>query len=540
MTRQAKKWLGVFLAVVLVFAMAPMAAFAVGEVASVEGGASYTKVQEAINNANGGTVTLLDNVAESITIPAGTTVTLNLGGFTLTNTTGSHTITNNGTLTLTGTGTVDNISHGRGALVNNAGGNATLDGPTLTRSDEAGSSSTNNGGNSWYVVDNHGTMTVESGSIISTSYYSSLIRNIDATLNVEGGTMESNFIVLKNDDEGVMNITGGTITTKGTGGSALQNWGEATISGGTLNAPAGAAAIYALTWDENYKSELTIQDGATVNGVVLVTQDTNYDVGTPKVTMEGGVVTGGFQAGQQADVQITGGQVQGSLLETNPTGSIQISGGEFEANPTDFLTADVAAIGYTPADGTASYQVGTAGEIETFIDENAGAGDAIEVLQGSLELTNVPNDVTISNTGDGDVTVNGDEVTDEPIVTHTHELTHVPAVDPTPAKPGNIEYWYCEGCGKYFADADATQEITEADTYLAPEGTADIPGSNVGQVGGGDWQWPSGTGSSSGSTGSTSTDSGKDNPNTGDSLPVAGIVLLAAASLGGILLTRKK
>ena len=131
-------------------------------------------------------------------------------------------------------------------------------------------------------------------------------------------------------------------------------------------------------------------------------------------------------------------------------------------------------------------------------------------------------------------------MTDKPIITHTHELIHVPAVDPTPAKPGNIEYWYCEGCGKYFADAEGAQEITEADTYLAPEGTADIPGSNVGQVGGGDWQWPSGTGSSSGSTGSTSTDSGKDNPNTGDSLPVAGIVLLAAASLGGILLTRKK
>ena len=62
----------------------------------------------------------------------------------------------------------------------------------------------------------------------------------------------------------------------------------------------------------------------------------------------------------------------------------------------------------------------------------------------------------------------------------------------------------------------------------------------MGQVGGGDWQWPSGTGSSSGSTGSSSTDAGKDNPDTGDSFPVAGIVLLAAASLGGILLTRKK
>ena len=540
MTRQAKKWLGVFLAVVLVFAMAPMAAFAVGEVASVEGGNSYTKVQEAINNANGGTVTLLDNVAESITIPAGTTVTLNLGGFTLTNTAGSHTITNDGTLTLTGTGTVDNISHGRGALVNNAGGNATLDGPTLTRSAEAGSSSTNNGGNSWYVVDNHGTMTVESGSIISTSYYSSLLRNIGATLNVKGGTMESNFIVLKNDDEGVMNITGGTITTKDTGGSALQNWGEATVSGGTLNAPADAAAIYALTWDENYKSELTIQDGATVNGVVLVTQDTNYDVGTPKVTMEGGVVTGGFQAGQQADVQITGGQVQGSLLETNPTGSIQISGGEFEANPASFLSGDAAAIGYTPAEGDASYQVGTADEIATFIADNAGNGDAIEVLQGSLDLTEVPDGVTFSNSGDGNVTVNGNEITEEPVTTHTHNLIHVPEVAPTPAKEGNIEYWYCDACGKFFAEANGIQEIDPASVVLAPEGTADIPGSNVGQVGGGDWQWPSGTGSSSGSTGSTSTDSGKDNPNTGDSLPVAGIVLLAAASLGGILLTRKK
>ena len=64
--------------------------------------------------------------------------------------------------------------------------------------------------------------------------------------------------------------------------------------------------------------------------------------------------------------------------------------------------------------------------------------------RASLDLTEVPDGVTFSNSGDGVVTVNGDEVTDEPIVTHTHELTHVPAVAPTPAKPGNIEYWRCE------------------------------------------------------------------------------------------------
>lgn len=33
---------------------------------------------------------------------------------------------------------------------------------------------------------------------------------------------------------------------------------------------------------------------------------------------------------------------------------------------------------------------------------------------------------------------------------HTHDLAHVPAKAPTPEADGNIEYWYCEGCGKYY------------------------------------------------------------------------------------------
>ena len=32
---------------------------------------------------------------------------------------------------------------------------------------------------------------------------------------------------------------------------------------------------------------------------------------------------------------------------------------------------------------------------------------------------------------------------------------------------GNIEYWYCEGCGKYFRDSNAATEITKADTVTA-------------------------------------------------------------------------
>ena len=52
--------------------------------------------------------------------------------------------------------------------------------------------------------------------------------------------------------------------------------------------------------------------------------------------------------------------------------------------------------------------------------------------------------------------------------THTHNdpLTHVLAKDPTTSEVGNIEYWYCAACGRYFADSTGAKEITKADTVI--------------------------------------------------------------------------
>ena len=49
---------------------------------------------------------------------------------------------------------------------------------------------------------------------------------------------------------------------------------------------------------------------------------------------------------------------------------------------------------------------------------------------------------------------------------HTHVLTHVEAKDATCTKPGNIEYWHCEGCDKYFSDDAATTAITQQQTVV--------------------------------------------------------------------------
>ena len=37
----------------------------------------------------------------------------------------------------------------------------------------------------------------------------------------------------------------------------------------------------------------------------------------------------------------------------------------------------------------------------------------------------------------------------------------------TKTTEGNIEYWYCNGCGKYYSDANSIKEITKADTVTA-------------------------------------------------------------------------
>ena len=77
-------------------------------------------------------------------------------------------------------------------------------------------------------------------------------------------------------------------------------------------------------------------------------------------------------------------------------------------------------------------------------------------------------------TDNTEVFVNGIKVTDftksdngiylqVPVATvtcgHTHEMTFVPAVDPTYDSEGNVAYYHCEGCGKNYADEAGTQEI---------------------------------------------------------------------------------
>lgn len=288
-------------------------------------------LQDQINNAQPGqqtTITLQGNGREDLTIPAGKNIVLNLGGFKLTNVS-DHTITNNGTLTIEGTGTVDNISHGKAAVFNNVGGTVVLNGGTYTRSKESGSDKVNSGGNSYYNIQNLGEMTINPGvTVEQNGNFSSMIasgfRNGNGKTNnpkliINGGHFNGGMNTIKNDDRGILEIHGGTFTNVSQ--ATLMNWNEATITGGSFEANADAeAVIYNGYLDDAMDcGKLTISGGAfTATGSSPVIQQ-NDNLGLGTVQINGGTFTTGsgkiigVGAGAKTDVTI----VKGTFVTTN-------------------------------------------------------------------------------------------------------------------------------------------------------------------------------------------------------------------------------
>ena len=486
----------------------PMGVLAADEnVASVDA-TEYATLQEAINQANGKTVTLLTDVTESVTIPEGTTITLDLVEFTLTNTDKQDTITNNGTLTVTGNGTVDNVSHAKTALQNN--GTAVLNGGTFDRSKEAGKNESDSGENSYYTIVNHGTMTIKDGTTVKQNgKFSSLLENgwyngnqntgkQDSVLNIEGGHFTGGLNTIKNDDYGQLHISGGTF--ENVAQAALLNWNTATITGGTFQVDTGSNCVVLNGYlnDSMDKGELTISGGTFSGGVdVLQTMGGSTNSGTIKIsngTFNGNIklgLTASASAGnleisgsavingdvintQQDSVVINGGTITGTINKTG-NGTMQVNSGNFSKQPNSAYVNGASTVAKYTTDDVATFIVGSASDVANQLS-NAVKGDKIEIMQGDAEIT-VTEGVSVSNTGTGTVTVNGETVTEEPVVTpHVHgNIIHVDAKAPTATQAGNIEYWLCPDCGKYFSDKALTKEITEEDTILAATGETSNP-----------------------------------------------------------------
>ena len=250
------------------------------------GDKNFDSLTEAISVANNGdTITLNLSTTEDIVIPKGKNLTIDiLEGVSLSNKK-DHTIINNGNLTITGKGTIDNVTHGRADIVNNYGGTLVLkDKITLTRSKEAGKNTTSSGGNSWYNISNQGTMDIyDDVSVISTGSFSSLIRNGEgkenekAILTIHNGKFSGGINTIKNADFGKLYIEDGEFlnSTQAT----LLNWNYAEINGGTYKPTNNAtdAVITGLWKGKNYDTEgKTIITGGDFYGAISLFDEKLY------------------------------------------------------------------------------------------------------------------------------------------------------------------------------------------------------------------------------------------------------------------------
>ena len=351
-----RKLLSVLLTFCLAFSLLPTAALADGEgtpalaeVSAAAGTALPAAVDGVITLGNDSYVMSEDTTA-FVNVPAGVTATLDLGGKTLTNKTGEHTIIveNGATLTITGNGIVDNVSHGKAAIYNE--GEVTLNGGTFERSAEKGTYSPyGNGGNSWYTIANYGTMEINTGvTVKNAGGYSSMIRNggdvtADCNLTIKGGNFTGGVNTVKNDSFGVLTINGGNFSN--TAQYVIMNWNKAEITAGTFQTLDTASAVLftsAYGGDANTVGKLTISGGEFKHA-----SDTQE------------MIVDHYDASNSGTAAVTGGKFDADISKYIPTDYVQSADGTVEKLGETNAVAKVGGTYYkTLADAVAAAQDG--------------------------------------------------------------------------------------------------------------------------------------------------------------------------------------
>ena len=351
-----RKLLSVLLTFCLAFSLLPTAALADGEgtpapaeVPAAVGTALPPAVDGVITLGNDSYVMSEDTTA-FVNVPAGVTATLDLGGKTLTNKADEHTIIveNGATLTITGNGIVDNVSHGKAAIYNE--GEVTLNGGTFERSAEKGTYSPySDGGNSWYTIANYGTMEINTGvTVENAGGYSSMIRNggdvtADCNLTIEGGNFAGGVNTVKNDSFGVLTINGGNFSN--TAQYVIMNWNKAEITAGTFQTLDTASAVLftsAYGADDNTVGKLTISGGEFKHA-----SDTQE------------MIVDHYDASNSGTAAVTGGKFDADISAYVPNGYIQNENGAVETLGETNAVAKVGGTYYkTLADAVAAAQDG--------------------------------------------------------------------------------------------------------------------------------------------------------------------------------------
>lgn len=318
-------------------------------------------------------------------------------------------------------------------------------------------------------------------------------------------------IYFNNSTEAKLEVKGGNIVSKTKGIYAA--FTPVTVTGGTIETVGYTFEGRTLTVDPAENSQVSITSKKGIASVMKSGSNLSTDI-----NLKGGNFSAPKLIGYYA-----------SDVKKEP-GAVEVTGGTYDCDPSEFVTEDSVSAVVKPVDGEKAYVIGES-DIQEAAAE-AATGDSIEITKGSVKIDVGVSGVTVTNKGEGSVEVNGIAVGDEPVLTHVHKFIKVDAKEATATEAGNIEYWYCEDCGKYFKDAEGKNEIKKADTVIPAKGEdPKDPGKDEPATGEPSGKDPSGDKPVQGGEDGNKTDTPKTADSTGLALWFSMAVLSAGAAL---------
>lgn len=332
--------------------------------------------------AAGGTVTLDDDITltETLTIPAGKTVTLDLNGKTISQTkeqtTGYQMILNDGNLTIKDSSAVAPSTVGTGKI-----------------------SYTDSGAGGEYVsntITNRGTLTIKSGTVENLSLFGNDGYPYAIDTSIHGAAAEVNTVV-----------EGGKVYCKTYSGMRLMASSETepvnmTVSGGEI--------------DGRIEVQNPTSNKATLGTLTISGENTIVKKGTRPLAI---MVFGAGGTAEKLTVEITGGTFTGRIdysanFPISGFNEKVISGGTFDEEPSKFLaegyTATLTDGKYVVADNREAQNTTTGEKYTTLADAiaDAASGNTIKLLKNVTINTSLNiNDALTIDGGNHTLTWNG-------------------------------------------------------------------------------------------------------------------------------------
>ena len=344
-----------------------------------------------------------------------------------------------------------------------------------------------------------GTITIHGGTVTATATESIGKAGISGgTITIHGGTVTATGGTGGAGISGagvaaVVTIHGGIVTaTGGVDGAGIASGinngiasGTVVISGGNVTAMAASRGIYCGTFSTTATGNAFIiasrilalnkaQSGVIIEGNAGTVYSNEVTLTTDATIPSGKTLT------IESDKTLTIGE--GVTLKVEEGAMLKVEEGATLMNEGTIivygeLIGEVAGSGSIPITGITldkaalSLDVDKTAKLQATITPNKATDKTVTWQSSDEAIAKVDDNGKVTAVSVGTVTItvttaDGSKTATCTVTVAHSNLVHFERKEATCTKPGNIEYWYCEGCDKYFSDPDGKTEIEKEATVI--------------------------------------------------------------------------